>query len=220
MLTYAVGDVHGCLDLLDDLLVRIGTDAAGRSHRLVFIGDYIDRGPDSAGVVRTLRRLQAERADGTVVCLKGNHEDLLLRALAQPDMLGNWLYNGGDATLASYGAQDVSGMPADDVAWIEALPVVFEDERRCFVHAGLRPGRDRAAQSDRDRLWIRDDFLEADHDFGKYVVHGHTPRPDGRPEIRRFRVNIDTAAVYGGRLTAALFRDGQDRPEGFFQSPR
>jgi serine/threonine protein phosphatase 1 len=220
MLTYAVGDVHGCLDLLQDILGRIDVDTAGRPYRLVLIGDYIDRGPDSAGVVRLLRRLQSERSADLVICLKGNHEDLLLRAVHKPEMLGNWLMNGGVATLESYGTDAIAGIPAEDLAWIAALPVAFEDERRCYVHAGLRPGRDRSAQSDHDRLWIREDFLAGDHDFGKYVVHGHTPRQDGRPEIRRHRVNIDTAAVYGGRLTAALFRDGQAGPEGFLQSPR
>ena len=219
MMTYAVGDIHGCLDFLLDLLGRIDQHAAGRPYRLVFIGDYIDRGPDSAGVIAKLRELQAERGED-VICLKGNHEDLLLRAVERPEMLRNWLYNGGDAALASFGASSLAEIPADVIEWIAACPVTYEDDRRCYVHAGLRPGRDRAAQSDHDRLWIRDEFLLSDHDFGKFVVHGHTPRTDGYPDLRRRRVNIDTGAVYGGRLTAALFRDGQDAPEAFLHSPR
>jgi serine/threonine protein phosphatase 1 len=219
MLTYAVGDIHGCHDLLTELLGRIAEDADGRQHRLVFIGDYIDRGADSAGVIRTLQRLQAERA-GEVVCLKGNHEDLFLKAQSRPEVLRNWIYNGGDAMLASFGTTSFDGVPPDVSAWIAACPVSFEDELRYFVHAGLRPGRLLDEQSEYDRLWIRDEFLVGDHDFGKFVVHGHTPRPDGRPDLRRHRVNIDTAAVYGGRLTAARFGDDQAPPEAFLQVGR
>jgi serine/threonine protein phosphatase 1 len=219
MLTYAVGDIHGCLDLLLDLLGRIETDAAGRRYRLVFIGDYIDRGPDSAGVISTLRRLQDERP-GDVICLKGNHEDLFLRSFARPEVLRNWLYNGGDAMLESYGADGLESVPEEVTAWVATCPVSFEDDLRCFVHAGLRPGRSLAEQSDYDRIWIRDEFLIGDHDFGKYVVHGHTPRQDGLPELRRYRLNLDTAAVYGGRLTAARFDDRQAPPDAFIQVER
>lgn len=219
MLTYAVGDIHGCRDLLDDLLAQIAADAGERPCRLVFVGDYIDRGPDSAGVVARLRDLQAERTGG-VVCLMGNHEDLLLKALKRPEIMENWLYNGGGATLASYGVQDAGGLPPDVVDWVRSLPTSFEDERRCFVHAGLHPGAERDAQTDHDRLWIRDPFLSTECDFGRYVVHGHTPRQDGLPDVRRYRVNIDTAAVYGGRLTAAIFDDEAERPRGFLFSPR
>ncbi|MDB5510665.1 MAG: serine/threonine protein phosphatase [Enterovirga sp.] len=219
MLTYAVGDIHGCRDHLADILRQIETHAAGRPRRLVFIGDYIDRGPDSAGVIATLRRLQAEPG-AEVVCLMGNHEDLMLRALARPDFLDNWLFNGGDTMLASYGISAPEDLPPDVVAWVRSLPTSFEDERRCFVHAGLNPQLDRLSQRDHDRLWIRDQFLGVEHDFGKFVVHGHTPRQDGVPDLRRFRLNIDTAAVYGGRLTAAIFEDGQDGPIGYFHSPR
>ncbi|MGA0598775.1 metallophosphoesterase family protein [Enterovirga sp. CN4-39] len=219
MLTYAVGDIHGCLDLLRQLLDRIAADAAGRPHRLVFIGDYIDRGEDSAGVIRTLRTLQDERG-GDVVCLKGNHEQLYLRSFGRPDVFRTWIQNGGETMLASFGARGLDDMPPDVTAWIEACPVSFEDERRYFVHAGLRPGRLLDEQSEYDRLWIRDEFLVGDHDFGKFVVHGHTPRPDGRPDLRRYRLNLDTAAVYGGLLTAARFGDEQAGPEAFFQVGR
>jgi serine/threonine protein phosphatase 1 len=219
MLTYAVGDIHGCLDLLQELLRRIEADAARRAHRLVFLGDYIDRGPDSAGVIETLRNLQAERG-ADVICLRGNHEDLMLRALARPELLRNWLYNGGDAALASFGAAGPAELPDDVVAWVTGCPTFVEDQRRCFVHAGLRPGRSRFEQSDHDRLWIRDEFLLGEHDFGRFIVHGHTPRVDGRPDLRRYRVNLDTAAVYGGALTAARFGDEQDPPEAFLQAYR
>jgi serine/threonine protein phosphatase 1 len=218
MLTYSVGDIHGCLDLLVDLLGRIEADAAGRARRLVFLGDYIDRGPDSAGVIARLRELQAAEPDD-VICLKGNHEDLMLRSIRRPDLLPVWLQNGGDAALDSFGCYDPAAIPADVVSWVAALPSHWEDERRVFVHAGLRPGRDRLDQTDRDRLWIREEFLQADYDFGKLVVHGHTPRLDGRPELWPHRVNLDTGAVYGGRLTAGIFSEEEPRPTGFLQVP-
>ena len=219
MLTYAIGDVHGCLALLVDLLRQIDTDAGTRPRRLVFIGDYIDRGPDSAGVIGLLRDLQDE-PDADVVCLMGNHEDLLVRALADPDYLDNWLYNGGDTTLASFRAPYPASLPPDAVAWVRALPTSFEDERRCFVHAGLNPERPLSDQNDHERLWIRDPFLSSDHDFGKFVVHGHTPRQDGTPDLHRHRLNLDTAAVYGGRLTAAIFDADRDGPIGYLQASR
>ncbi len=214
MLTYAVGDIHGCLDLLLRLLDRIASDAAGRRYRLVFVGDYIDRGGDSAGVIRTLRTLQAERG-GDVVCLKGNHEDLYLRSPGRPEVLRTWMYNGGEAMLASFGAARLEDVPSEVTAWLASCPVSFEDERRYFVHAGLRPGRPLAEQSDHDRIWIRDEFLVGDHDYGKFVVHGHTPRLDGQPDVRRHRVNIDSAAVFGGRIPAAGFGDDQTPPVAF-----
>jgi serine/threonine protein phosphatase 1 len=218
MLTYAVGDIHGCLDLLLELLGRIQADAAGRERRLVFLGDYIDRGPDSAGVIARLCELQAAEPEH-VICLKGNHEDLMLKSIRRPDVLPVWLQNGGDAALDSFGCDDPAAVPANVVAWVRALPSHWEDGRRVFVHAGLRPGRDRLDQTDRDRLWIRDEFLRANYDFGKLVVHGHTPRLDGRPELWPHRVNLDTGAVYGGRLTAGIFSDAQTPPTGFLQSP-
>ncbi|MBV9075996.1 MAG: serine/threonine protein phosphatase [Methylobacteriaceae bacterium] len=219
MLTYAVGDSHGRLDLLQRLLAEIARHAGQRPHRLVFLGDYIDRGPDSAGVVATVRQLQAERPDGTVVALKGNHEDFLLRSRTDPDVAETWLANGGEETLASYGARGVRELPADVLDWLARLPTAFEDEARVYVHAGLDPARPRDGQTDHDRLWIRERFLGQDHDFGKFVVHGHTPCRTGRPDLRPYRVNLDTAAVYGGRLTAGVFEDGTTPPVDFLSVP-
>jgi serine/threonine protein phosphatase 1 len=218
MLTYAIGDIHGCLGLLLQLLRQIEADAAGRDHRLVCVGDYIDRGPDSAGVIAHLRGLQAARPD-RVVCLKGNHEDLMLRGIRKPDAVPLWLHNGGGETLASFGVSTLEDVPPDVIAWAQACPTWFEDDERVFVHAGLRPGRPYQDQSDRDRLWIREEFLDGDHDFGKFVVHGHTPRLRGGPELRPHRVDLDTGAVYGGALTAAIFVDGRPSPAGFLQVP-
>lgn len=218
MLTYAVGDVHGRADLLDALLGRIDAHAASRPRRLVFLGDYVDRGPASAPVLDRVRALQ-RRETLHVVCLKGNHEDMMLRAArGSGEWDAVWLRNGGDATLSSFGVARVADVPADMLDWLAARQTSFEDGRRCYVHAGLDPTRDRLDQSDRDRLWIREAFLAGDHDFGKLVVHGHTPTRDGRPEIRPHRVNVDTGAVYGGPLTAAIFDGSGDAPIGFLQA--
>lgn len=207
-LTYAIGDIHGRADLLDTLLEQIAAHAADRAHRLVFLGDYIDRGPDSAAVLRTVSRLNWAEPE-RVTCLMGNHERMLLDALLTPEAARHWLYNGGDATLDSFGARDLSGLPGDTLDWIEALPTLHGDAARWYVHAGLRPGKAASDSDVHDRLWIREPFLEEDHDFGRHVVHGHTPQRDGRPEVRRFRTNLDTAAVYGGALTAGVFSDAQ-----------
>lgn len=218
MLTYAVGDIHGRADLLDALLAKIDAHAASRARRLVFLGDYVDRGPASSSVLNRVRLLQRHETLH-VVCLKGNHEDMMLRAAAgnvEWDAL--WLRNGGDATLRSFGVRRVAEVPADMLDWLAARMTSFEDDRRCYVHAGLDPARDRLDQSDQDRLWIRDAFLAANHDFGKLVVHGHTPTRDGRPEIRPHRVNVDTGAVYGGPLTAAIFDEADDAPVGILQA--
>ena len=215
-LTYAIGDVHGCAALLDALLERIAGHAGDRPHRLVFLGDYIDRGPDSAAVLRTVSRLNWAEPD-RVVCLMGNHERMLLDALQTGSAAAHWMYNGGEATLDAFGARDPAGLPRDTLDWIEALPTLHGDGAHWYVHAGLRPGADARDSDAHDRLWIRDPFLEGDHDFGRHVVHGHTPQRSGRPEVRRFRTNLDTAAVYGGALTAGIFSDAQGPALDFLQ---
>jgi serine/threonine protein phosphatase 1 len=173
-LTYAIGDVHGRLDLLMDLLSQIIAHASGRSCKLVFLGDYIDRGPDSAGVVELGRRFQQRWPEG-VLCLKGNHEAMLLEVVKEPAAVSWWLGNGGDATLASFGVSHPRDIPADVLSWMAGLATLYEDEHRYFVHAGLHPGLSLSEQDDQTKLWIRDEFLSVDYDFGKHVVHGHTP---------------------------------------------
>lgn len=216
VITYAVGDIHGCAEQLDRLLDLIAEHADGRERKLVFLGDYIDRGPDSAAVLRTVSRLQWSEPDH-VVCLMGNHERMMLDGLVGEDEALHWLASGGDATLASFGARDLVDLPRDVLDWIEALPSLHGDADRWYVHAGLRPGRSAEETDPHDCLWIRGPFLEGDHDFGRHVVHGHTPRRNGRPDTLRFRTNLDTAAVYGGALTAGVFTEGNGRPERFLQ---
>jgi serine/threonine protein phosphatase 1 len=218
VLVYAVGDIHGQLHLLDALLEKISEDAGRREAQrrmLVFVGDYVDRGPDSAGVIE---RLISGLPEGFETrCLMGNHESILLKFLEHPQTYEHWLMNGAETTLASYGVDAPgSGAPAAAVArcrdrFVSALPPAHRDFLNnlllftscgdyLFVHAGIRPGVPMQDQSRQDMLWIRDCFLESDTDLGAVVVHGHTPGPE--PVVRPYRIGIDTGAWVNGRLTA------------------
>ena len=212
-LTCAIGDIHGCRPMLEALLDRCLRYAGGRTLRLVFLGDYIDRGPDSHGVIARLMALQ-ELNPGEVVCLRGNHEVILLDTVASGDHR-QWFVNGGEATPASYGVATVRELPAEHLRWFASLPASFDDGSRFFVHAGVNPDRPLDDQNERDLAWIREPFLSRAHDYGRLIVHGHTPQRNGRPDQRRWRLNLDTAAVYGGRLTAAFFNDEQRDPIAF-----
>jgi serine/threonine protein phosphatase 1 len=224
-LLYAVGDIHGRLDLLERMLDLIAQDArereSVRQKALVFLGDYVDRGPDSRGVVERLIRDPLRGFDTHF--LKGNHEAILLDFLKEPLRLDHWLMNGGDATMLSYGVdvERLERLGAPPEIWrntlADALPeshlrffrqlalsVSFGDY--LFVHAGVRPGVPLGAQSEADLVWIRAPFLESGERFGKIVVHGHTPGRE--PVTRPNRIGIDTGAVFTGRLTALKLQDG------------
>jgi serine/threonine protein phosphatase 1 len=213
--TYAIGDIHGRLDLLQQARAAIGAHAGEASHKVICLGDYVDRGPDSKGVVETLMALTAE---SSWICLKGNHEDLMIKAL-HTDRHGGlrpWIANGGDETLNSYGAR--WAIPFAHLDWLEALPLFHRDTHRLFVHAGVAPGVPLEDQDPEALLWIRDAFLAAPAEaLPCHVVHGHTPRwrlkPDlARPELLPHRTNLDTGAVWTGILSVGVFEDG--RPGG------
>ncbi len=195
---FAVGDIHGCYDALCRLLERIPI-AWGRD-RLVFLGDYIDRGPDSFEVVEHL--IELGRRHPEVVFLKGNHEAMLLEYLDGRDRL-TYLYNGGRQTLESYlrRAPAAAGSPIPDEhrRFFEALRLFYETEDYVFVHAGMRHGAPPERQKSEDLLWIREDFLAERRSFGKRVVFGHTPFEE--PLIEENKIGIDTGAVYGNKLT-------------------
>jgi serine/threonine protein phosphatase 1 len=212
---YAIGDVHGRADLLQSLLTVIDADLARSAPRRaihVFLGDYIDRGPDSR---RVLDLLIARSRSHETVCLKGNHEVFLLEVLQDPTRLQEWRHYGGLLTLVSYGitptmsptaeeqVELIEGLkraiPPEHLAFVQQLPSSFTCGDFFFVHAGVKPGIPLERQRDEDMLWIREEFLACEEHFGKYVVHGHTPV--SAPDIRSNRINIDTGAYATGNLT-------------------
>lgn len=225
---YAIGDVHGRLDLLEDLLVRIREDAAQHpsdsARSLIFLGDYVDRGPESRGVVDAV---MSDLPGFTTIRLLGNHEEALLSFLDGESDGIDWLSFGGLETLLSYGVplrslpNSGEAVRALQAALIEAVPerhVAFF--RGCllhytvgdyvFVHAGVRPGITLEKQSQTDLLWIRDDFLRARAALpGRVVVHGHTICD--LPQDRGHRINIDTGAFVSGRLTSLVLRGDERR---------
>ena len=216
-LTYAVGDIHGSLAKLKRLLASCRQHADGREMMLVFLGDYIDRGADSAAVVCLLSELQSQEPE-RVVPLMGNHEAMALAVLDGAMPVASWLFNGGAATLQSYGAEDVAELPRAHLDWMRALRLSYDDGRRFFVHAGIDPQSPLDAQDESVLLWIREPFLDAARDYGRLIVHGHTPSMTGEPELRPNRLNLDTGAVFGGPLTAAVFDDTQIAPLAFLQA--
>ena len=221
---YAIGDIHGCVGQLTAMHDAICADLAERPSAqaaVVYLGDYIDRGPDSAGVIELIRT--ASLPTGTQrIPLMGNHEHMLLEALGDPEspMVGTWLGNGGFASLRSWGISPVTCasewevmLPGSHAAFLRSLDTSFVAGGYLFVHAGVRPGIPLSAQTTHDLLWIREPFLRSKADLGAVIVHGHTPRPD--PEARSNRIGIDTGAVYGGPLTCAVLEDARI---GFLQT--
>ncbi len=222
---YAVGDVHGRLDLLDTLLQSIEADVRARPSRktsIVFLGDLIDRGPSSAGVVERLRTLRPDFA--APLFLMGNHEEVLLRILeGEASLIPSWLRFGGTETLESYGVDADEITTSTDAEALAKVRGAIPDAHSAFiasfadtvsfgdyllVHAGIRPGVELSEQSKADLRWIREPFLEDQSERDFIVVHGHTIRPD--VEITANRIGVDTGAFHTGVLTA-LAIDGKDR---------
>jgi len=219
---YAIGDVHGRLDLLDPLLARVADDIAAHPDdraELIFLGDLIDRGPDSKGVID---RLASAKLPAPATFLMGNHEEMLLSFVERPHEAAQWAVNGGEATLASYGiapdelprhpeaARDrlLHLMPAAHLAFFESLQLSAARGGYFFCHAGVRPGVPLDRQDRFDLLWIREAFLNDPGDFGKVVVHGHTPVR--QVENLANRIGVDTGAFIWGRLSAVAL-SGNDR---------
>ncbi|PLX78491.1 MAG: serine/threonine protein phosphatase [Desulfuromonas sp.] len=189
----AIGDIHGCLKELIGLLHRIDPKP---DDQLVFLGDYIDRGPESSGVVEYL--LDLKRDFPRTIYLMGNHERMFLDFLDDIDRL-TFMINGGTMTLKSYQEEEKVRIPQHHIDFIRNLPLLHETEDHIFVHAGLKVDVELAQQQEQDMLWIREDFLNRDIDFGKVVVHGHSPVD--KPTLTPHRIAIDTGAVYGRYLT-------------------
>lgn len=220
---YAVGDVHGCRELLVRLLDKILAEAASVRGKtdVVFLGDYIDRGPQSRAVIELLLGLP-KTIDAHF--LRGNHEQALLDFLDRPLTYREWEHFGADATLASYGVERprsralpdltvtrdrlAQAMPATHKRFLLSSQHSISIGDYVFVHAGIRPGVPLSEQTHRDLLWIRDEFLDSDDDHGKVVVHGHTPLAE--PVCRQNRIGVDTGAYSTGKLTA-LVLEGRKR---------
>lgn len=223
---YAIGDTHGHLDQLLEQIALIESDG-GKDARIVFLGDYVDRGPDSRGVIEHLARGLVEGRNW--ICLKGNHDRMFewfledeLRHDPHLWMGYHWLHDriGGVATLASYGidvpsdirfedlhAKAKAAVPQGHIAFLRGLKPYFQENELLFVHAGLRPGVALEDQSEDDLVWIRDGFLEHRGSFPWLVVHGHTALE--QPVHFGNRVDLDGGAAYGRALRAAVF-EGAD----------
>jgi serine/threonine protein phosphatase 1 len=215
---YAVGDVHGCLDQLLALERKIIADAHGlpESRKLIImLGDYVDRGPASAQVLEHLLEPPPDRFER--ICLAGNHETAMLDFFDGRIALSDWMRMGAHATLVSYGIDPsrlamIDGfggriesmlrdaIPAAHISFLRSLPVLVEASKFLFVHAGIRPDKELALQSDDDLVSIRSAFFENVHLLDRIVVHGHTPVSE--PKFEGLRLNIDTCAYSTGRLTA------------------
>jgi serine/threonine protein phosphatase 1 len=198
--TYIIGDIHGCLEMLKRLMDKIGWQP--ESDRLIFLGDYIDRGKDSRGVVEFI--LQLLETSGNIRCLKGNHESLFLDYLDGVDSQ-TFLMNGGENTLASYAQNSLNGISLKHMSFYRSLETMVELDDYYVVHAGFRPGVDVSEQSEEDFLWIREPFLFSDYDFGKKVIFGHSPFYE--PLIMDNKIGIDTGAVFGNKLTCLELPD-------------
>ncbi|MBV9813024.1 MAG: serine/threonine protein phosphatase [Acetobacteraceae bacterium] len=221
---YAIGDVHGCADRLAAMHRLI---AADRLHRpvervtVVHLGDLIDRGPDSAGAIALLAQSWPD-PDTAVVNLVGNHEDMMLQAVASgdADAAELWLANGGDESLRSWGIDPRTPprhwwgrIPPVHLGLLRGLSLTHRSGGYLFVHAGIRPDRPLELQRRHDLLWIREPFLSWGGGLPAVVVHGHTPA--GEPSVRPHRIGVDTGAAFGGPLTCAVL---ERETVGFLQT--
>lgn len=221
---YAIGDIHGRLDLLDRAVAAIERDVKerGPAALTVTLGDYVDRGPASSGV---LERLAANPFPTPYVALKGNHETFMEAFLADPTLGPQWRAFGGLETLHSYGVPvgrlmmtrnyDEAAralrkaLPPSHVDFLQSMKTSHGHGKYYLCHAGVRPGVPLDHQNEHDLLWIRGEFLDSDVGFGKIVIHGHTPVE--RPEIKANRINIDTGAFATGQLTCVALHDDGHR---------
>ena len=214
---YAIGDIHGCARQLAALHGAIADDLARRpcpAPLLLHVGDYVDRGPDSRGVVARLAA--GDPLSGVpTVNLMGNHEQTMIDALSGDGAAAtDWMIGGGREALRSWGGDPDApraawpqAVPDAHLAFLRALVLQHREGAYLFVHAGIRPGVALERQARQDLLGIRQPFLYSEADFGVVIVHGHTPKP--APVLRPNRIGIDTGAVYGGRLTCAVLEENR-----------
>ncbi len=194
---YAIGDIHGCSTALKRLINKLPFK---ENDTLVFLGDYIDRGPDSKAVIDTILSIKEYHKD--VITLRGNHEKMLLDFWQGKLDFLVWAYNGAEATLRSYGVDKVEEIDSSHLDFFEQTKYYYETDDFIFVHAGLVPGVPLKKQSHESMVWIREEFIYSDWDFGKRVVFGHTPLQ--HPLVMHNKIGIDTGCVYGGELTCVV----------------
>jgi serine/threonine protein phosphatase 1 len=221
---YVIGDIHGRLDLLEQMIgeIRRDNDEHQGEGLTVTLGDYVDRGPDSCGVLDCLARNPFATP---YVALKGNHEELFENFLRNATFGSDWRRLGGLETLNSYGVsvarlmvgksyeeaaeQLKAVMPSEHINFLASLRTSLDVGNYFCCHAGIRPGIPFERQSEHDLLWIREEFLNSQIDFGKIVVHGHTPVE--QPEVLPNRINVDTGAFATGRLTCVVLEGDRQR---------
>lgn len=220
VITLAFGDIHGMHDEFLELIALVLKEfenTPNQQLRLVFLGDYIDRGPKSKEVVDKIIELRENFGDEAVITLLGNHEQMLLDAMrGGQDDLGLFMINGGLATMRSYGVSSPKDIPFTHKEFYRSCRKHYEDELRYFVHAGVVPTTPLREQSKYDgdysmsRQWIREPFLGYTKKFGKYIVHGHTPSLEA--QVLDNRCNLDSGGVFSGSLTCGMFNETDEKP--------
>ncbi len=234
MRTFVVGDIHGHVAKLRALMPEL-RERAESGDSLVFVGDFVDRGPESKAVISDVMRLSSDEWPGPVTALMGNHEDMMLDWISSQPRLDPavWIHNGGLDTIHSYTGQRkidrkwVNSVPLGHLNFLRNLAYFHEDEHGYYVHAGFLPGLPPSETPREEMCWIRDKFINSDYAWDRVVVFGHTPQYDNPPEpvtdysqllwrplIRPEKIGIDTGAAYGGPLTAVIL------PEREFVSAR
>jgi serine/threonine protein phosphatase 1 len=207
----AIGDIHGCHTQLVSLLNVLEPFQNRNDVKWVFLGDYVDRGPDVKSVISHLLHF---REKNDCVFIKGNHEDMMLTSDYSSDHIYHWMNNGGFDTLQSYGnISRFKDIPKEHMDFFYSLAMNYETDVHFFVHAGVHPAMELDKQDEQDMLWIRKTFLGSNHDWGKIIVHGHSIETLDKPIIRSNRINLDTGCVFGGHLTAGIFREHSWMPE-------
>lgn len=221
-LIYAIGDVHGCLDLLLELEAKIKADCVNEQALIIMLGDYVDRGPNSSGVIEHL--INSPNFNAKRICLLGNHELTMLDFIENPKQNASWLEFGGQETLLSYGLSEDdikqaafnkkkfahkinSFIPYEHINFLKQLPILLQYPEHVFVHAGIRVNIAMKDQQDADFLWIRDDFIKNSDKLKTLVIHGHTMNEE--VFISNKHINLDTGAYATSRLSAAKFVKGK-----------
>ncbi len=198
--TFAIGDIHGCIDQFLALLEKLPID--WEQDRMIVLGDFIDRGPAPRRVMELLMDMKLEHGQNLIV-LMGNHERMFLDYLSDRAANSFFPVVGGQSTIDDFtDSRGRLSVPEMHRRFLESLPLMELDDRFCFVHAGLRPKRAIEDQDEQDLLFIRSAFIDSSYDWGRRVIFGHTPFE--RPLIHENKIGIDTGAVYGGRLTALV----------------